>query len=241
VRSELLRPGDLPEAAREALYDRLYAVWSEYFEGLDRAAFAAFHFPDHARIQVWYGEGGEVAGFANPSVLRLRVGGRPWAAFASGLFFRLSYRGRAAAFRAGLALALRFKLRHPFTALGYLSVVTNAASFTALARTYGRYYPHPTRPTPADVEAAVQSVARLRGLRPVGADPWVVSFPPRLKTVEALKGARSLQAGNRHADFFARRVPGWERGESLLVWIPLDLADMAGALWRALLGRGRAT
>ena len=133
----------------------------------------------------------------------------------------------------GLRQALLFKLNEPLTPLGYLIRTSSPAVYRLLASTVPRIYPSPKQQTPAAVEALVHAVSARRRYVSVGEDPWVVRsgatprHPTRLQRLE----------DDPNVQFFIDRNPRFAEGEALLVWVPVDAANLAGLSFRLLYAR----
>ncbi len=234
VRSENLRAVSLEPAQRCALVDRLYGVYSETVHGDTRDEFEAQVFgAGEVRLQLFYGARDELAGFLYAGVERMEYAGRMHAVFCAGVFIRLGYRGGRLGALFGLRQALRFKVHEPRTSLAYLTRSSSPAVYRLLASTMPRVYPSRRYKTPTDVEALVRAFSVRRQYVPVGEDAWLVR-----------SGATPLDASrlrrlehNPEARFYVEHNPRFAEGESLLVWIPLDAANLVGGFVRMLRAR----
>lgn len=246
TRIRRLTLGTLDAPAREALRDELYSIYRENSDSLSRERFGELFFSHPAtRVALFHGPDGELAGFSNASILRVSHEGREHAVFSAGVYFRLAYEGGNASALFGLTEALRFKLREPRTPLAYLSMASTPAPYCLFTRTVDRLYPSRHHPTPPAIEALVREVSRQRGLEPTPPGPWLVRSFVRPRQQERLKASDRLR-DNPDAHFFLSLNPRYAEGEgtALLVWIPLDLANVFAALgraaWRFVRPRSRA-
>lgn len=228
----------LSELERRRLADRLYVLYADVVCGLSRVEFDAEVFgAADTRLAVYYGADGELAGFVYRRFDRLEHDGLSQAVVGAGVYFRLDYRGGAASARFGLGEALRFKLRHPRTPLAYLTRSASPAVYRLLASTMPRAYPHPQRPTPAAIGRWVHLAHARCGYVSVADHPWVVQSiavpiqPERLRRL----------ADDPLVRHYLQVNPSFAEGSALLVWIPLDLGNVLGGLWRLALRsvRGR--
>lgn len=222
---------------RSDLVDQLYAIYAESVAGLDRAAFAAEVMGSaDTRIALFVGEDSALVGFAYRRFDHVEHEGRPQAVICAGVYFRRGTKGGAAGGRFGLAEALRFKLRNPLTPLAYLTRSASPAVYRLLAGTMPRAYPHPRAATPAEIDAIFRAVHARRGYETVGDSPWVV----RSIAVPTQPGRLRHLRGDPLVDYYVRQNPNFAQGDALLVWIPLDLANVVGAAlrlgWRTLRG-----
>lgn len=229
VKSERLRSDSLSWAQRQALFDRLYSIYSETMWGHTREEFERHLFcAGDLSITLYYGEFAELAGFAYIGIQSVEHAGKTVAAFSAGGFFRPGYHGGITGMRFGLREAIRFKLRRPRTALGYLSRTSSPAAYQLFVTTMPLVYPNRFRQTPAEVEALVRTIGERRRYVRVGDSPWVVRSDavPR-------DASRLLQlVDNADARFCVQLNPRFAEGEALLIWIPLTPATIAGGLYR---------
>lgn len=231
--------GRLSAEERRALCAQAYAIYASFKRGVDRATFeAAFFADDEARVALFYGEDDAFAGFAAASIHRVAHGGKEHAVYGALLFIDGRYKGTREASLFALSEALRFKLREPLTPLAYLGVTTSPASYRMFAVTMPTFYPTRRGPVPADVEAVAREAARARGLTFVDAERWLVRGLGAPLEPERLRRARTLQ-DDPDARFYLEQNPGFDEGTALLLWVPLTLGNICGALVRRVFGDER--
>lgn len=234
VRREYLQLESLEAAQRSALLDRLYVIYSETVSGFTRDEFETHFFgAGEIRVALFYGTRDELAGFAYTSIERIEHAGRTQAVFNAGVFFLLGYRGGASAALFGLRQALRFKLREPSTPLAYFTRSSSPAVYRLLASTMPRAYPSRSHQTPADVDALVRAISVRRRYVPVGESSWIVHTPARPHDASRLRRLES----DPDVRFYTELNPRFADGNSVLTWIPLDAANIVGALSRLLRAR----
>ncbi len=239
---------EMSRGRRRALIDACYRIYRESSRSLDRAEFGRRFFAPGTRVGLFHGDG-ELAGFSNARVLDVPLldvplRDAPQRVFSAGVYFRLRYRGGREAARFGFSEALREKIRQPHLPLAYVCMASNPAVYRLHHQLARRVWPHPDAAAPAGLPAALDALITARGLEPVAGDPWRVrSFvrpddPGRLRRSRGLRGCAA-------ARFFEQRNPGWADPNdptALLLWVPLDPADIAVGLRRATLravGRSR--
>lgn len=233
ARRRYLRSAALTAEQRRALVDQLYDVYRQTTHGCTRDEFAAVVFSaGDARFVLYYGEGDEFAGFSYTAFDHMRHEGRTHAVINAGVFFRPGYHGGSICGFFGLRQALRFKARHPLTPLAYLTRCSSPAVYRLLAAV-PRIYPSRNHETPADVEALVHVARGLRKYTPVGPNPWVVHSAAVPRDASRLR----LLDHDPKVRFYNELAPGYAEGESLLVWLPLDAANIAGGFFRLLRAR----
>ncbi len=226
--------GRLSAAEREALCGDAYAIYSRYKAGVERATFDRHFFgDDEARVALFFGDDGALVGFACASLARLSHAGREHAVYSALLFVDTRYSGTREAKKFALAEALRFKLRAPRTPLAYMGVVTTPAAYRMFAVAMPTFYPNRHAPAPASVTALVRAAATRRGLAFEDDERWLVRGLGEVRQPERLRGAASLQ-GDPDAHFYLDENPRFATGVAMLLWVPLDLANLCGALVRLL-------
>ncbi len=234
VRTEYVESRSLDPMRRIGLIDQLYEIYCETVCGDSREVFEALVFgAGEVRVALFYGARGELGGYSYVATERVEHAGRTYAVFCAGVFFRLGYHGGPASALFGLRHALRFKLREPFTPLAYLTRSTTPAVYRLLAASPSRAYPHPTLPTPEHVKALVPELTRRRGYVPTSGNPWVVREATSLREPSRLLRLQD----DPHARFYTALNPRYAEGESLLTWMPLDVANVACTFFRLLRSR----
>ncbi|MBL9102671.1 MAG: hypothetical protein JNL82_17125 [Myxococcales bacterium] len=238
ARTRRVTLGRLTAAEREALCADAYAIYARYKAGVDRATFDAHFFADDAaRVALLLGDDGALAGFACATIHRVRHAGREHAVYGALLFVDTRYRGADAGKRFALGEALRFKLREPRTPLAYMGVVTSPASYRMFAAGMPRFWPARGRATPTSVRALARAAVDRRGLRFVDEEAWLIRGLGAVRDPERLHASASLR-GDPDAQFYRERNPGFADGMGMVIWVPLDLRNILGALAR-LVGLGR--
>lgn len=231
ARVEAGRLGDLAPAARARLTEQCYELWSEFFEGMTRERFVETHLFDDTWLGAAYDADGRLAGFYNLNVLDIDAAGERVVVLTSGAFVRLEYDAVPALKRSGILAVLRVRLRHPFARLAWVPVATTPVAYASMGQAIRRFFPHPSLPTPAHVAPALREVCRRRNLVASPGSAFVVDFSIRQRHVDELKRSSRMQREDEYTRYFVARVPDWERGHALLVWIPGDLKNiLASAL-----------
>lgn len=239
TRTRRLVLGDLDPAARRELCARAYALYASYKTGVDPATFEqAFFADDAARVATFHGDDGAFAGFAAASIHRVDHEGKEHAVYSALLFIDARYKGTREASLFALGEALRFKLREPLTPLAYMGVTTSPASYRMFSVTMPTFYPTRRAPVPPQIEALARTAARARGLSFVDDDGWLVRGLGAPRHPERLRKAKTLQ-DNPDVRFYLDKNPTFDDGTALLLWVPLTVGNVCGALVRRLFGDER--
>jgi hypothetical protein len=234
VRSERLRLASLDPSERSAVIDQLYRIYSETVQGDTREQFEAQVFGGgEVRVALFYGTCDELAGFTFAGIARMDHGGRNYAVFCAGVFFRLGYQGGKWSALFGLREALRFKLREPRTPLAYCTRSSSPAVYRLLASTMPEIYPSRHCETPAEIESVVRAFTARRKYVAVGEGPWVVKSGARPRNAARMRRIIS----DPEARFYTELNPHYAERNALVVWIPLGPRNIVGGLLRLLRGR----
>ncbi|WP_143140725.1 hypothetical protein [Nannocystis exedens] len=227
VRARRLHMGGLAVAEREAVLERLYSVFCTYFSGHDRDTFASIALPTaETRLALLYADDGTLAGFTSNTIQRLTIDGRVHAAMGGSGFILPAYKGGTMAGAYTLSEAARFMLRHPRVPFGFLGALLGPTTYQRFARSFARVYPHRRLGFPPEVARLVREFARARNLSPEGAQPWTVNLGVRPLRTAPITAER---ARDPDVQYFCAANPGYVDGRALLVWIPLDAANIASA------------
>ncbi|MBI2698422.1 hypothetical protein [Mycobacterium gordonae] len=232
VRRDHLNSASLGPAQLGALVDTLYDIYRQSARGCSRDEFAAVVFSaGDGRFMLFYDERDQCAGFSYVAFDHLER--ENIAVINAGVFFRPGYRGGAMAGLFGLGQALRFKVRSPRTPLAYATRSSSPAVYRLLASTMPRLYPSRSHSTPPEVERLAMAASRRRHYEPIGADPWVVRSDAVPLDVSRMQKLR----GDPHVRFFTAMAPRYTEGEAVVVWIPLDVANILVGVLRLVRAR----
>ncbi len=213
--TEVIDPATLTAAQRSALVDALFPCQRSVFDGVDRAAFAAYVVDspaDETRILVLRDAEGIARGYAalhlfwqshlgrRTLIVRMEIAAEP-------AFRRLNFAGP---FIAGAAL--RLALRYPGVPRYFFACFVHPSAYVSLCRHAPRVWPHPGVPTPPHIEALMLRLRRNFALSPVGPGTVDVGWIAR----ECGPPPRRLSP---EARFYLERNPGYRRGEGLMTVI----------------------
>jgi hypothetical protein len=234
LRSEYLRVASLSPGQRSDLSARLYAIYDETVRGVTQLELDTMIFgTDEGSLALFYGAHDELVGFSFASIARVQHEGRTFAVFVAGVLFRLGCRGGPTASLFGLRQALQFKLRHPRTPLAYFSRSSSPAAYRLVASTMPRVYPNHIEEPSDQIVAVVRAASAQLKYVPTGDCPWVVRSGATPRDTSRLR----LLKEDPYTRFYLELNPRYAEGEALMVWIPLDAANIAGGLFRLLCAR----
>lgn len=217
-------PEALDDVGRQALIDELYAAHAQIFDGVSKAAFAAYVVDSPAqrtRIEI-YRARGRVVGYQAVHTFVRTVAGQRWVVVRAEMGKLPAYR-RDANGRLMIAEVLRACLRYPGARKAFLGCLVHPSAYLALARVAPEIYPRPEAPTPAPIARVMAELAASFGLerveeagehdrREVG---WI--------TRESLADRRAWAArADAEARFYLRANPGYREGQGLVTFVPIS-------------------
>ncbi|MCB9778793.1 MAG: cyclic nucleotide-binding domain-containing protein [Alphaproteobacteria bacterium] len=255
------RPHELSPAEREAFTDALYEAHCDVFDGVDRAAFAAYVVDSKAErteIRSFHTPEGEVAGYVAMHFFDRVLDGQDTVVIRAEAGMKRAFRGanKVGPFMAGQIVQQAVQDDRPAL---YMGSLVHPSSFCALTRHAPSFWPNPFGETPPEVldfmvglaeDFHLDSVDPARPLvRQVG---WITRDTPA-ENAFWRRSTRPL------ARFFVEQNPGFDQGHGLVTLIPMGRAALAqgvsawgkralgrklsrmGAGWRRLTGQAPLT
>jgi len=229
VRNETVDPTTLSETDKDALISELYAVHTEIFDGVSREEFARYVINSPAkrtRIQLSYGENGELAGYLAMHAFRPKLRGEECTVLRAEAGLRRAYRGNAST--AGFAISNLLKTQWDYSGpLFYLGCLVHPSSYTIFAINARSVWPSPVVAVPDDLFELMMRLGEEFHLEMV--DP----ARPLVRKVGWI--TRDTEAERRYwqtcdmpgARFYLEQNPGYTEGHGLLTLVPLDAVSAA--------------
>jgi len=243
VSNQIIDPHKLSAEEFEALVSSLYAVHCEIFDGVSREEFSHYvvgSSADETRIQVSYGEEGDVAGYVAAHSFRRRLRGELVAVNRAEAGLRRPYRGNGSP--AGFLLSWLLKTRWAFTGPQYyLGCLVHPSSYSAFARHAAVLWPSANEEIPDDI---------FEFMLELGEEFHLPVVDPKRPLVRQVGWITRDSAAERHywqhtdlpaPRFYIEQNPSYSQGHGLLTLIPLDTASMAKAAMNWGTGRLKKT
>ncbi len=240
-RDPLLDPAQLDRAARDRLTDELYVVQQAVFAEVSKDEFRRYVVDSPAvrtRIAVYRDDTGRAVGFAAFHVFAVPQGGRTVDVMRAEVGLLPAYRGRSAASGLLVREALAAIWRHPTRTRVFVASPVHPASYLAFSR-IAAAYPRPDRPTPAALQALMDSLDGPLGLdRPERAGVHVrkVGWITRQSPAEAAMWAAHPSPLVR---YYLDENPHYTEGHGLRILMQVSLlrvlqgcARLAAQAWR---------
>lgn len=232
ARTVELDPHTLSAPERDALVDALYAVHCEIFDGVDRAEFRRYVIEssaDENRIQVSYGEAGDVAGYVAAHSFRRKLGGELVAINRAEAGLRRAYRGDGSP--ANFLISRLVRGRWDFAGPQYyLGCLVHPSSYTAFAHHAPVLWPARDVEIPPDLFDLMMRLADEFHLDAVDpARPLVRKVGWITRDTEGER--RYWQNTDLPAPrFYLEQNPTYHLGHGLLTVVPLDHANLVGSV-----------
>ncbi len=236
TRDRTLEPGRLTDRRRSALCDELYAVHTQIFDGVDRAAFRRYVIePDGAttRLQVFRDGRGNAIGYIAIHNYVRSVEGRQALVMRSEVGILRAYRGRALQTRFVLVETARAWLRHRRLAKYVFACPVHPGSYYGVTRRATQSWPRPGRVTPPQIATLMEDLADDFGLDQVDAAHPLVRQVGWVTRESEQDRAYWTQHDAPEVRFYRRENPGYAQGRGLLMLVPLT----APLVVRGMLGR----
>ncbi len=230
ARTEVILLQTLSAPERHQLADALYAVHQRIFDGVDRDAFMSFAIEsraEHTWVQVHRNAAGDIVGYFCLHIFERMLGGEMTAVFRAQAGSLRAYRGGNITMRFGLALLLRYLLRHPRRKAYYLGTLVHPSSYSLISKYFGEVWPRHDAEIPGELFAFMKELAReFRMVQVDPARPLVGHVGWKTRETEAEREYWQ-HCDKPAARFFLESNPGYVEGHGLLTVAPLTAANIA--------------
>lgn len=229
--STVIDPSTLSAQETGALVSSLYAVHCEIFDGVSRDEFERYVVRSKAeqtRIQVSYGEDGDIAGYIAAHAFRRKLGDELVTINRAEAGLRRPYRGNGSP--ASFLFSWLLKKRWEFPgAQYYLGCLVHPSSYAGFARAAATLWPAPGVDLPDDLRALMLDLAEEFHL------PAVDPQRPLVRQVGWITRDTEVE---RHywqscdlpaPRFYVEQNPTYGQGHGLLTLVPLDAASLTRA------------
>lgn len=228
-------------ALDEAARDELWTLYRRHFAAPRASLESSLARGEHV-VRIRSRDRGRLCGMMVCSLRPMQHEGRRFAvAWAGAGALDHECRGQWMLERSGLELISRFWWRHPGASIYFLGECCAFRSYRMLARSFDEYWPHPARPTPPWERAVMDELAR-RAFPTLWDEARRVVRPDRGKHIHASSARSDTAAADPLLRFFTQQNPGADLGEAIILFAPVNLANLTTLFTRKLAGalrRGR--
>jgi hypothetical protein len=227
--TEIIVPRSLSPQGRHQLIDALYAIHQQIFDGVERELFVSSVIEpkaEHTWIQVHRNEGGDIVGYFALHIHERRLNGVLTAVFRAQAGSLRAYRGGNITMRFGLALLLRYMLRHPGRRAYFLAQLVHPSSYALIAKYFGELWPRREVETPPELLAFMKELAHSFGMKQLDpARPLVRNTGWRTHQTE-VEREYWQHCDKPAARFFLEANPTYGEGHGLVTMVPLSLSNV---------------
>lgn len=174
-------------------------------------------------ITVLFGERNEIAGFSRTYNQSMSLGKKSIILYITSIYLSPYYKPSSTITNAGLTHAIEYKLANPQEELIYVALANNPAAYEFFYNLSDFLYPKPSLTVPDQILAVVNALKKQEGWISTGKHPMVINSPlvPLRSQVQHLN-----YQDNEINDFFVQTNPDYMQGNSIMVYIPLHLANI---------------
>jgi hypothetical protein len=225
--SRTVRPAQLDDAGRGALYQDLLALNQQIFDGpwlqaVTEGLTKGLH--GKTTLRLYFNAQQQCVGYAALLGDEFEHEGKPWTVFRAITGLLPEYRGRQSVLGFYLSELTGYALRNPRRRVFFFTPVVHISSYRVLARHAREMYPLPGRPVPADVMELMQRLGARYNLAPIEGEHPLVRRRPMW--VRGSQGRRS-EAGDAFDQFFREINPRSGEGLCVMTLAPISLGQVA--------------
>jgi hypothetical protein len=218
---------------REAERERMWSIFADYYERVDKDQFLTDLAEKDAVILV---EGAEIHGFSTMREVRVTLDGRSHVGMFSGdTVIERPYWGTRVLGRAFLVELAKRSLRHPLTPYWWILITKGYKTYLLMANNFPVHYPNVDGPTPEPQQRLMHEFGRRLFGPAYHPETGIVRFPEsrgQLRTGIA-DISPELRQQNVRVAMFDSLNPHWKSGEELLCLARMNLAMPIKYAWKA--------
>lgn len=216
---------DTQKVLPEYLTHNLYTFLSASHHIPDRMAFERNVIQPgvSGELTVLYGLHQKIAGFSRTLRHSMTIGKKQVTTFIAFLYFDAQYKTGPAITSSGLTEAIKYKLAHPQEELIYIAFANTPFTYELVYQLSDSMYPKPTQRVPDQIITVVNELKKQLGWISTNNHPMVVNsplLPIRSKSPDLIRDSSDL------TEFYLEANPDYKQGNSLLVYLPLHLANI---------------
>lgn len=174
-------------------------------------------------ITIHFGKNNDIAGFARTYSQSMTIKKKQVTTYISFLYLNPMYKACPTIASAGLTQAIKYKLSHPQEELIYVAFANNPTTYEFLYHLSDFIYPKPSQTVPDQILTVVQALKKQNGWISTHKHPLVINsplVPLRSQTLSVEDHGSELN------EFYLKANPDFMQGNSLLVYIPMHLANI---------------
>lgn len=220
---------DEQQGISKNLVKKLYLYLSKYYHLANQDEFEQLIIqPDiKGELTILYGMNDDVAGFSRTYKQLIALGKKQVTIYYSYVFLNPHYKTYPTAESAGLTQAINYKLANPQEELIYIGFANNPLAYEFMYQLSESIYPKPLQKVPEQILTAINAFKKQNGWITTGDHPLVVNsplVPIRGQNIDVFDETSEIN------EFFVASNPDYMQGNSILVYMPLHLANIGFGL-----------
>ncbi|KTD59152.1 hypothetical protein Lsha_1848 [Legionella shakespearei DSM 23087] len=178
-------------------------------------------------LTVLYGVNDEIAGFSRTCRQVLTIGQKQVTTYSAYLYLSPHFKTSATVESVGLTEAIKYKLANPDEEIIYLAFANTPIAYEFIYQLSDTIYPKPNQNIPEKIIQVIEAFKKQNGWISTGPHPMVINsplVPLRSQSAELIDEKSELNG------FYLSANPDFLQGHSLLVYMPLHLANISYGL-----------
>ncbi|KGP64328.1 hypothetical protein EP47_00325 [Legionella norrlandica] len=208
------------------LMEKLYCFLSQYYHLANQEEFIRLIIqPDlDGELTVLYGKNKEIAGFCRNCRQSIDLGKKQITCYVAYIYLHPDYQIDASTKSAGISQAIKYKLANPQEELVYIAFANNPSAYEFIYQLSDLIYPKPSQRVPEQILTILNAFKKQNGWLSTNSHPMVVNSP--LVPLRS-QFSKISEEGNELKEFYISANPDYLQGNSLLVYMPLHLANIS--------------
>lgn len=182
---------------------------------------------ENGELTVLYGLYEDVAGLCRTCKHTMELGKKQITTYIAYFFHNHNYKIHPTLNNMGLTQAIQYKLSNPHEELIYIAFANNPLMYKFICQVSDVIYPKPTQKIPNQIIAIIDALKKQHGWITINQHPFIVNsplVPIRNQTPNFYEEKNELN------EFYLDVNPDYIQGNSLLVYLPLHLANISYGL-----------
>lgn len=174
-------------------------------------------------LVVLYGVKKDIAGFCRIFLQKITVGTKELTVYTATAYLNHKYNAYPTTASVGLSQGIKYKLEHPEEEIIYIGLANSPAAYEFFYQLMASIYPKPAQPVPNQILKVINLLKKKENWLSTGMHPMVVNSP--IIPIRSYH-SNNLDEQSELNDFYLSVNPDYKQGNSLLVYIPLNLANI---------------
>ena len=213
----------------EHLTQKLYNFFASYYHVTNQDDFQQIILcpEEKGELIVHYGINQDIAAFSRTFNQEVLVGKKQVTIYLALIYLNPEYSACPTVAGAGLTEAIKYKLKNPHEELIYVACADNPLTYEFISQLSDSIYPKPSQRVPDQILTVINALKKQNGWISTNNHPMVINshfIPVRNQLLNMHDDGSELN------EFYLSANPDYIQGNSLLVYIPLHLANISYGL-----------